>query len=637
MNPNPVLNQPAASLIAQLRKELSEHPPFDQMLPEHVNRFVTMSHQRYFAEKQLVMSPADGPAQHLLFIRRGAVTGTQGLADLNGGAFLYETGELFPVSAVVGSRAVSATYHATEDCFALALPIPAVKQLAEISAPFADFLNQRIQHFLGLSRKALQGAMASRVLAEQGMETVLGLLIKNPPICCAPSTSLRAALSTMSQMRLGSMLITDEQRHVIGILTRYDILGRVTLPSISLETPISDVMVSPVRTLDVSDTAQDAALLMSRHAIRHVPITRDGTVVGIVSERDLFAMQRMSLQQLSNALRGANSIDNLIALAPDIRQFAARLLGQGIQARQLTALVSHLNDLLTERLLSLLGQKHALEPNQACWIALGSEGREEQTVSTDQDNALILQNDINPTDRQRWLTLAQEANQTLNACGYPLCLGNIMASNAQLCLTQNEWQDRFAHWIGVGEPEDLLNASIFFDLRGLWGATALATQLRTFITNQAANKPRFLKLLAINALRRTPPLTWVGGIDTYEDKTVDLKLRGTAIFVDAARLYALANGIPAANTRARLAAIGEKLGARPREYEGWIGGFEFLQTLRLRVQIDIALGTPDGLGDSREPNRIDIRKLNTIDRRILKESYRVMREVQQRMQMDYGR
>jgi CBS domain-containing protein len=641
MSSNPVISQPisrpSGSLIAQLAKELGGHPPFDQMLPEHVNSFVAQSQQRYYPVGQQVMSPADGPAQHLLFVRRGAITGTQGLAELNGGAFLYEAGELFPVSAVVGNRAVTATYQATEDCFALALPIEAVKQLASMSAPFADFLNQRIQHFLGLSRKALQGEMASRVLAEQSMETPLGSLIKHAPICCSPAQNLREALSKMQQMRIGSMLITNEQNQAIGILTRYDILGKVTLPSVSLDTPISSVMVSPVRTLDVSDTAQDAALLMSRHAIRHVPITQSGAVVGIVSERDLFAMQRMSLQQLSNALRGANNVEELTALAPDIRQFAARLLGQGIQSRQLTALVSHLNDLLTERLLDLLSSKHGLQESQACWIALGSEGREEQTVATDQDNALILQDGTSDEDRQRWLALAQEANDTLDACGYPLCAGNIMASNAELCLTQSEWQARFAHWIGVGEPEDLLNASIFFDLRGLWGATALAAQLRDFISNQAGSKNRFLKLLAINALQRTPPLTWTGAIDTHDDGTVDLKLRGTAIFVDAARLYALAHGVPETNTRARLAAIGEKLGAKPREYEGWIGGFEFLQTLRLRVQIDIAQGMPGGLGDPDEPNRIDIRRLNTIDRRILKETCRVAQDVQQRMRMDYER
>ncbi len=634
---NPVISQPAGSLIAQLAKELAAHAPFDQMAAEHVRSFVTGSHQRYFAAGERVMSPADGPAQHLLFVRRGAVTGVQGLAELNGGAFLYEAGELFPVSAVVGNRAVTASYQASEDCFALALPIAAVKELASQSAPFADFLNQRIQHFLGLSRKALQGEMASRVLAEQSMETPLGSLIKNAPISCSHSSPLREVLSIMEQMRIGSMLVTDTASHAIGILTRYDILGRVTLPGVPLDTPISSVMVSPVRTLDVSDTAQDAALLMSRHAIRHVPITRNGAVVGIVSERDLFAMQRMSLQQLSNALRGAASIDQLKALAPDIRQFAARLLGQGIQSRQLTALVSHLNDLLTERLLDLLAVQHALDPQQACWIALGSEGREEQTVATDQDNALILLDDTTDADRDKWLAIAQQANELLDECGYPLCAGQIMASNPELCLRSSEWQARFAHWIGVGEPEDLLNASIFFDLRGLWGEKVLAAQLRDFVTAQAGSKNRFLKLLAINALQRVPPLTWTGAIDTHEDGTVDLKLRGTAIFVDAARLYALANGIAETNTRSRLAAMGQKLGIKPREYEGWIGGFEFLQTLRLRVQIDIAQGMQQGLGDPDEPNRIAIARLNTIDRRILKETCRVARDLQDRMRMDYER
>ncbi len=646
MSSNPVISQPASSLIAQLTKELSANAPFDQMATEHIRAFVAGSQQRYFAAGEQVMSPGDGIAQHLLFVRRGAVTGTQGLAELNGGAFLYEAGELFPVSAVVGNRAVTATYQATEDCFALALPIAAVKALAGLSAPFADFLNQRIQHFLGLSRKALQSEMASRVLAEQSMETPLGSLIKNAPISCSPANPLREALSKMQQMRIGSMLVTDDAQHAVGILTRYDILGRVTLPGVSLDTPISQVMVSPVRTLDVSDTAQDAALLMSRHAIRHVPITRGGAVVGIVSERDLFAMQRMSLQQLSNALRGASSIDQLKSLSPDIRQFAARLLGQGIQSRQLTALVSHLNDLLTERLLDLLSVEHGLDPLQACWIALGSEGREEQTVATDQDNALILRDDTSDADRSKWLALAQQANETLDECGYPLCIGRIMASNPELCLTLSEWQERFMHWIGVGEPEDLLNASIFFDLRGLWGAKALASQLRDVITTQAGNKKRFLMLLAINALQRTPPLTWTGAIDTHDDGTVDLKLRGTAIFVDAARLYALAHGILDTNTRARLAAIGKKLNIKQREYEGWIGGFEFLQTLRLRVQIDIAQGmhsietSPSGLvglGDPDEPNRIDIRRLNTIDRRILKETYRVAQDLQARMRMDYER
>ncbi|MFM7331476.1 MAG: DUF294 nucleotidyltransferase-like domain-containing protein [Brachymonas sp.] len=629
-------NSPASSLISQLAAELMAHAPFAQMQAQHVQMLVASSVQRYYAPSEAVLSPQDGQVTELLIVRRGAITGSQGMAQYaasGGGGFLYEAGDVFPVSAAVAGRAVTATYQASEDSFVLALPVAAMQAVAQLSMPWAEFLNGRVQQFLELSRKALQDHYASRVLSEQSMETALAELALRKPVACAPQTPLAEALARMHAQRVGSMLITDAQDSALGILTRGDVLSKITLPGIPLTSPIAQVMTSPVQTLNVHDTAHDAALLMSRHSIRHVPVTRDGKVVGIVSERDLFAMQRLSLQQLSGSLRKAQDVPALQRLAPDIRRFAERLLGQGVQARQLTHLVSHLNDLLTQRLLELLSTQRGLSATQACWIALGSEGREEQTIATDQDNAFVLHDGVSDAARADWLALAQEANAALDACGYPLCAGHIMASNPELAQTASHWQARFAHWIGVGTPEDLLNASIYFDLRPLWGNVALATQLRSFVASQAQQSPRFLKLLALNALQRSVPLTWTGAIDTHEDGTVDLKLRGTAIFVDAARLYALAHGVSETNTRARLQAIGAAVNAPQREYEGWITGFEFLQMLRLRVQMDIA----NGSGDPDQPNRIEVRRLNTIDRRILKESLRMLGLLQERMRMDYAR
>ena len=626
-------HQPANSLIAQLAREMGAFAPFAQMDEAHVRLFVQGSEQRYFSPEEAVMGPSDGPVRELLYIRRGAISGTKGMAQLSGGSFLYETGDLFPISAMIAERAVTASYQAREDSFVLALPSAKVQELAAQSPVFADFLNRRVQSFLDLSRKALQGQYASKVLAEQSMEAPLSELVRFAPVSCDGATPIRAALGVMKERRVGSMLILNPDQSAQGILTRHDVLDRITLPAVSLDAPIKDVMVSPVHCLTDDHTAQDAALMMSRYGIRHVPITREGKVIGIVSERDLFAMQRLSLQQLSSSLRQAPSVDALRALAPDIRKFAERLLGQGIQARQLTGLISHLNDLLTHRLLDLLAKQHGLDSSQACWLALGSEGRDEQTVATDQDNALVLIDGLQDGQVQQWLAFAREANQALDECGYPLCEGNIMASNPELCLSASRWQERFANWIEFGTPEDLLNASIFFDLRPLWGNASLAQALRQSITTKASTAPRFLKMLALNALQRTAPLTWTGAIETHSDGSVDLKLRGTAIFVDAARLYSLANGIAATNTRERLLAIGQVLGIKQREYEGWIGAFEFLQMLRLRVQTEIA----EGRGDPDHPNRIEVRTMNTIDRRILKESLRLMSELQQRMQLDYGR
>jgi CBS domain-containing protein len=632
---------PSPSLLANLRAELSRVPPFAQMDTQALDFFLTRSEQRYYAPDEVITTPDDGPVRELFFIRSGAVVGERGSGDARTSAFEYERGDLFPVSAAVAQRAVTARYKAVQDTFVLVLPVAAMRDLSARSAPFADFLNRRIQKFLELSRRELQVAYSSQTLAEQSLETPLGTLATRAPVACRPDTPLREALSTMHARRIGSVLVTDEAGHPLGILTRYDVLGRVLLAGVPLDAPMSQMMVQPVRSLTTEHTAQDAALLMSRHGIRHVPVTRDGVAVGIVSERDLFAMQRLSLKQVSTGIRAAQDVESLRLTAQEIRRFAHNLLSQGVQARQLTALISHLNDVLTERLLQVLAAQHGVELSRICWLALGSEGRSEQTIATDQDNALILPDDATPAFAEQVRLFARAVNLALDQCGYPLCKGGIMAGEQGGAVTLREWRERFAAWIDHGAPQDLLNASIYFDFRCLAGDASLAEALRSEVVEAARRTPRFLKQMALNALQHGAPLNWLGSIDTDDQGTVDLKLQGTAIFVDAARLYALAHGLSATGTRERLEAVGRLLGLPESEFGGWVGGFEFLQMLRLRVQLEAGPSRQRGQGTTApaadNPNRMGVARLNDIDRRILKESLRVARSLQQRLHLDYER
>ncbi|CDN85944.1 DUF294 nucleotidyltransferase-like domain-containing protein [Hydrogenophaga intermedia] len=629
--PTPDALRPSGSLLANLSDELRRHPPFDEMDPAHVSAFVAASRQAYYAPGEPVVAPEDGPVRELFFIRRGAVTGKRGLSEVSGGAFQYEAGDLFPISAVLAQRAPTTLYHATEDTFVLVIAAEDMRALAQRSPPFGDFLNRRILKFLELSRAALQVAYSSQALAEQSLETPLVELVGHKaPVSCAPHTPLREVLGQMHERRIGSMLVVDGVGAPMGILTRSDVLGRVALPQVPLDAPVSAVMVQPVHSLPHDATAQDAALAMSTHGIRHVPVTRGGRLVGIVSERDLFALQRLSLKQVSSSIRNATSVDTLRVVAHDIRRFARTLLGQGVQARQLTALISHLNDALTTRLIELVAERHGLSLAGACWLALGSEGRSEQTIATDQDNALIRPEGSDPS---HYLAFAREVNQALDDCGYPLCKGGVMAGNPELCLTLSQWRERFALWIEHGSPKDLLNASIFFDFRPLAGDETLAQALREEMMEHARTTPRFLKQLALNGLAHEAPLNWLGNIDTTAvggHDTLDIKLQGTAIFVDVARLYALAHGVSATNTRERLETVGPLLGVPAHEAQAWIGGFDYLQLLRLHAQLD---GTT--VGDN--PNRIAVDTLNDIDRRILKETLRVLRALQQRLKLDYDR
>ncbi len=478
---------------------------------------------------------------------------------------------------------------------------------------------------------AVSGA-GSQALPQLSLERRLGELVRKRPITCDMHATVGEVLRLMQQHRVGSVIVLDARGGIAGIFTRKDVLSRVALPQTSPETPIASVMTGQVRSLTVDDTVEDAIMLGSRHGIRHFPVLEHGRVVNVISESDLFAIQRLSVKQLSSSARAANDLDELVIVARDIRALAQALLEHGVAARSLTAMISHLNDVLTARLLDLTARRHDLSLADACWLSFGSEGRSEQTISTDQDNGLIFASTDPARDRPRWLAFAREVNEGLDTCGYPLCKGNIMASNPECCLMLNEWRQRFAFWVERGTPEDLLKANIFFDFRALAGNAGLAEALRGYVIDISRDVTRFHKQLADDILRRRVPLTWLGRIGTERigsQRVVDLKLRGTAIFVDVARLQSLALGIAETNTRARFEAIAQarKLGAQAGET--WSSAFEFLQMLRLRVQLGGG-GMVDG-----QPNKVGLAALNGIDRRMLKESLRVARSLQQRVELDY--
>ncbi|MGH6624376.1 MAG: DUF294 nucleotidyltransferase-like domain-containing protein, partial [Burkholderiaceae bacterium] len=342
---------------------------------------------------------------------------------------------------------------------------------------------------------------------------------------------------------------------VVGILTQTDLIGRVILPQVPMAAPVSQVMTRDVFTLDATDTAASASLLMAEHAVRHVPVLQsDGSrrrVAGVVSERDLFALQRMTLRQLATAIRRAGSVAELVAVAADVRRLSHHLVAQGVASAQLTRLISHLNDQLTARLLVLGCEKHAIASNTFCWLSFGSEGRSEQTIATDQDNGLLF--DAAAASRERLLLFANWVNEALAACGFPLCKGNIMARNPAWCLSDAEWSTQFSRWIERGDPEALLSSSIFFDLRPLFGRNELALRLRTEVIAEAQANRRFLKQMADNAGRNRVPT--VGRlVDALFDPVagrIDLKMNGTVPFVDAARIWALDVGLQETNTSAR--------------------------------------------------------------------------------------
>ena len=469
----------------------------------------------------------------------------------------------------------------------------------------------------------------------QAMHNPLGSLIRRRPVTVPLDVTVRQAIGVMDEHRIGSIIVADAGgRLPLGIFTLRDLLHRVALSGCTLDVPIAAVMTAGVITVKPQTTAYQAALIMGRRGLRHLLVVDDaGGLLGIVSQNDLFALQRTGLNDVTHNIREAKDLAALQGCARDIRSMAITMLGQGVAADQLTHLISTLNDLLTLRIIELTHDEFELPQVRWCWVALGSEGRYEQTLSTDQDNGIIFEAVAADTEavRGQLLPFADAVNRKLDACGFPLCKGGIMAGNPEWCLSLEEWRGKFAKWIQSPEPKALLNASIFFDFRPLYGDDELSDRLREWLLGVSGKATLFLRLMSENALQCQPPLGLIRDFVYDNSKefphTIDLKMYGSRPFVDAARIFALDNGVAMTGTAQRLrgAAEATSLGA---DVEAMIDGFYFIQQLRLRRQHDLA----DNGGGA---NRIDPDTLNELDRLILKEAFKQARKLQAKLRMDY--
>ena len=582
--------------MTDLIATLKAHAPFDELEPEalaFLGRHLALG---YHARGELIVGPESGAVDRLRIVKQGAVRGSGGAADV-----VLGPGECFPLGALIGSRATVYTYRAEADSFCWELPAPRFRELLEKSARFHRFATEHLAVLADRSHRALRSEAAQSALDSASMLAPLKSVLRRNPVSCAQDTSLGEAIKRMHAERVGSIVAVDAHGVPAGIFTSVDLLETVAAGA-PMEARLSAYMTPRPVTLEEEATLADAALAMTRHGFRHIVVTRDGKLSGVVSERDLFALQRIGLRRTAEHIRGAGELAQLVEAARDIRQVTRHLLAQGVDAGPLTAMVSALNDALTRRVIELAAQRRALA-GAWCWLALGSEGRMEQTFVTDQDNALIVEGEKAP-----FLQFADQVNRDLDACGYPLCKGEIMARNPRWCLSPAQWRRAFDDWIRNTDPEALMQAAIFFDFRPLAGEARLAGALRDAVLAQGSANRAFLRALALAALQARPPL---GLLSDFSADQLDLKLSGARLFVDAARVLALAAGSAETSTAARLQAAGEGIAAE---------AFHYLQTLRLR----------------RESNLVRVAELSDIDRRVLKGAFRAASLLQQRLALDYA-
>jgi CBS domain-containing protein len=626
-------------LLAATTEFLCRHAPFDRMEPEALSFLAERLKLAYFPKDTPIVTPEMGVVSTFYILQRGKVLARQS-GDLNVVDYSTMTlgaGECFPIGSVTAQRPSTNSYIALDDVFCYELPVADFLELMHQSTVFNLYCTQYIVSLLNQSRQQLQVQFAQRAAEQQTMNSPLTTIIKSAPISVPPDTPVRKVIETMANGHIGSMVVVDDESRPVGIFTKSDVLKRIVLPGVGLDEPISSVMSATPQTLPISANAYDAALAMATFGVRHVLVVDEGDrLQGVISERDLFTLQRVGLRQIRQSIDASTDTVMLRQAAADVRQLALNMLAQGVGAEQLTQFISALNDTLTRRVIQINLDRHDLYGIDWAWLSFGSEGRDEQTFSTDQDNGIVyVCTDIMDREQTqlRLLDFARDVNDDLDQVGFPLCKGNIMASNPDLCLTLEQWEQKFSAWVRTPEPQALLNGSIYFDFRPLFGKFNLAHRLRLTLFELVRGNPLFMRMMAENALTVQPPLgkirDFITDADPEHPGTIDLKKFGARVFIDAARIFALAQGVANTNTVQRLKLASVKMKVPSHEISSIIEGFSFIQLMRLRHQhLEQEQGRE---GD----NFIRPDQLNELERRILKESFRQVRKLQQRLKLDY--
>ncbi|MBI4963498.1 MAG: cyclic nucleotide-binding/CBS domain-containing protein [Desulfomonile tiedjei] len=619
------------AVIEFLRKTL----PFNELDLTTLQHLAEKCTVDFYPKGTLVLQQDMSDVTHLHLISRGAVRVY--LTDMDNAVTLKDfrgEGGYFGALGIIRGSKSNLNVETVEDTFCYLLEKAAFLALVQDYPRIAQYYLKRFsEDVVGTayaelrSQKVGPRAQDAFYLFSQEVKEV----IKRKLEMISGDETVQGAATLMSELQIGSLLVRNQSEEVVGIVTDKDLRAKVVAEGLDYQTPVSKVMSSPVMKIPAHAVCFDALLQMMNQSVHHLAVEQQNRIIGVITAHDIMVHQGTSPLYLFREIVAQRKIEGLYDLSHKVSLVVRSLIEEGAKANNITRMISVLNDHIVNRILTLLHDEMGPAPFSFCWLMMGSEGRKEQTFKTDQDNALIYET---PTDEWERIKAAKlyfrrfgnKAIEHLAACGYPLCKGEIMASNPKWRKPYSVWKGYFSRWISAPEPKEVLHATIFFDFRTGYGHRALGERLRDYLASEIPNKGIFLMHLAKDCLAGRPPLSFFRNFIVEKDgehkNRLDIKTRGLVPIVDFARLLALRHGLRETNTMSRLQLLAEE-DHIPRElYNDAREAYEFQMQLRLVHQLRM-------IEEGKAPdNHVDPAELTDLEKQTLKEAFAIINKIQ---------
>ena len=632
---------------------LKEIAPFSYLEQEALLRVADRVEVRYQPPGTVVFRPGEPPRDRFFVVKEGAIELFS--EDAQGNELLVERcGErdIFGIRPLLANDNYIFLARAAEETLLYAINSEGFRELI---ADYPRVLEYLATSMAGSSRYALEYRAAHRpehpgpVEADPDLPALQSIHRSREPVVCRPTDTIIDAAKRMTEMGIGSIVVVNDKQWPIGIVTDRDLRRSVATGMVSRQAPVLTIMSSPVLCIERKATVTEVQIEMIRSGYHHLVQTEDGTdkspVTGVVSEHDLLLLQGNSPAVIIQEISRAKTTAYLRELRDRAERLLASYIDKEVAIGYITAVMTQINDEIIRKciklgLASMQAEGHGNPPALFDWLALGSQGRGEQLLRTDQDNALIFE-DV-PEARYNmvkgyFMKLADYVTEYLNEVGFAYCDGDMMASNPKWCLSVSKWKAQFSHWMLETTPENMLNTSIFFDYRGVWGDGSLPDKLTQHVFGEMEFKnTRFLASLASAALQNPSPLTFFRNFvveRSGEHKDFfDLKSRAMRPLTDAARVLILqARKGNINNTIRRYEALAQLEPQNAELYREAAKAHEVLT--RLRTELGLKRGDN---GRFVKPS-----ELSQIHRLLLRNSFTPVKEIQQllevRFQLNYIR
>jgi CBS domain-containing protein len=626
--------------LPRIKDFLKSVVPFDALEEQELERVVGLMELAYFPRGRVIIQAGEAPSKNLYVIMNGSVrvtlpreTGEELLVDMRG------EGDTFGAVSLLQGELALFTVKAQEDLLCFLLPDEPFRELVKNNPVFK-------RHFsFGLSRniEAVRRAADRHTLQMTGTES-LGLdavltgsrvheLMSKEVLTCLPATPVRAAARLMTQRKVGSIMVSEPSGAPLGILTDTDLRVRVLAAGAPPDTPVAEVMSQFIKAISPQAFAFEAMIEMARHGVHHLAVTEGQRLVGVISDHDLTMVTGSSPVGVMKEVSKVTRLEDLAALPERMKRVMETLLRLGGSAEYMQDVLGEFNDRLIMRLLKITqrtmeNEGRGVAPVQFSWLALGAAGRREQALAMSQDYAVVYANvpaEREPVVRAWFVEFVQRMSQGLESCGFTCGPGAVMTDPERCCRSEAQWEEAFMAWVTAAEPAALAQVADYFDLRAVYAETGFVESLWEKVFRAMDRSRSFLGRLVRAASQHRPPVGFLRefAVDTDGQYLDELNLNEAALspVVQTARLMALEQRLRQTNTLERLGAV-TRLGIlKERFADDLHEAYSFVTLLSIARILENNNGHRPGA-------RLDPASLNRVQRKMLKDSFQVISQLQ---------